>query len=483
MARIRHISGKERAKERAAVVLAAGLGTRMKSSLPKVLHTINGKPLVRYVVEAVSAVSPQRIVVVVSPATNDGIRKALAGLPVLFSLQKEPKGTGDALKTAARKLRDFDGTVVVVSGDTPLVTGETLETLLALHAKNREQLSMISFVAGGPHSYGRIVRAGSRVAAIVEDKDADAEQKKIDEVNSGIYAIASSLLPLLKEIRRNPVKGEYYLTDLAGIAVKKGYTVGAHSLGNERELTGINTPEELYRAGHYLRDRVLSQLLEQGVSFVDRASVYIHPSVTVGPGTLIYPNVHLEGATSVGSGCIICPNTRIVDSTIGNTVTVKDSTVIESSVVHDSAAVGPFAHLRPGSVIGASAKIGNFVEVKKSVIGEGTKASHLSYLGDAEIGKDVNIGAGAITCNYDGARKHKTTIEDGVFIGSDTQLVAPVTVGKGAYVGAGSTITKDVPPLALALSRAPQKQLENWALRKQQDRKRATARKPMKKGG
>lgn len=469
----------------AAVILAAGLGTRMKSPLPKVLHELNGKPLVRYVTDTVHALGAERTVVVVSPATADGIREALRGLPVQFALQNEPKGTGDALKAAARRLRDFRGTVLVMSGDTPLIMPETLQRLLVVHARNREKLSMLSFTAGGAHAYGRIVRSGGRVAAIVEDRDADAEQKKITEVNSGVYALDASLLPALKELKLNRAKGEYYLTDLVGIAVKKGYPVGAHPLSTEEELTGVNTPEELYRAGRYLRERVLQRLVEKGVLFIDRASVFIHPSVEVGPGARIYPNVHLEGATVVGSGCVIYPNTRIVDSTLGAGVTVKDSTVIESSLVHDGASVGPFAHLRPGSVIGADAKIGNFVEVKKSVIGPGTKASHLSYLGDAEIGSEVNIGAGTITCNYDGAKKHTTVIGDGVFIGSDTQLVAPVTVGRGAYVGAGSTITKDVPADALALSRVPQQHLDGWALLRRTERVKPKRRgaPTTKKGG
>lgn len=452
------------------VILAAGLGTRMKSSLPKVLHCINGKPMVRYAVEAAAALKPERNIVVISPGSN-GVVSALENAPVTFALQRQPKGTGDALKAAAQKLRGFNGTVVVMSGDTPLVTPELLQQFLKLHRKNKEDISMISFIAEGPHAYGRIIREQNRVTAIVEHKDATPEQKKINEVNSGIYAIEAPLLSLLKNIKINPAKGEYYLTDIIGIAVKKGYRVGAHTLGSEKELTGINTREDLYKACIYLRDAVVSRLMVKGITFIDRTSVFIHPGVEIGPDTVIYPNVHIEGATVVGSGCVIYPNTRIVDSAIGNNVIIKDSTLIESSTIKDKAAVGPFAHLRPGSVIGASAKIGNFVEIKKSIIGEGTKASHLSYLGDAQIGKNVNIGAGTITCNYDGTNKHTTVIEDEVFIGSDTQLVAPVTVAKGAYVGAGSTITRDVPSLSLAVSRAPQRNIEQWAARKQKNDK------------
>jgi len=359
----------------------------------------------------------------------------------------------------------------VVGGESPLIKPETLKAFLKLHRKNREDVSLLSFIAGGAHSYGRIVREGNKLSSIVEDKDADEEQKKIREVNSGIYAIETPLLKLLNKIGINRAKGEYYLTDIVGIAVGTGCRAGAFLLGNENELTGINTRGDLCRAVHYLRDEIAAGFMEKGVTFIDKESVYVHPESVIGTETVIYPNVHIEGRTSIGSGCIVYPNSRIIDSTIGNNVIIKDSTVIESSAINEGASVGPFAHIRPGSVIGKHARIGNFVEVKKSVIGSGTKASHLSYLGDAEIGEQVNIGAGTITCNYDGRIKHKTLIEDNVFIGSDTQFVAPVRIGKGAYVGAGSTITKDVPPFALAISRTAQKNVEKWALKMQSNRR------------
>jgi bifunctional UDP-N-acetylglucosamine pyrophosphorylase / glucosamine-1-phosphate N-acetyltransferase len=458
-----------------AVILAAGLGTRMKSATPKVLHTINGKPIISHVIAAAKSLRPEQIVAVISPGSN-GIQAALKGdHDVSFAIQKEPKGTGDALKAATRKLAGKKGTVLVLCGDTPLVSPSTLQRLLATHKRKSEVISILSFVAGGDHSYGRIIKDGHKVISIVEDMDADPEQKNIKEVNSGIYAIESSALNLLKEIELNPGKGEYYLTDIVNIATRKGFRVGSHILGDETELTGINTRKDLCMAGLYLRDRVVSGWLEKGVSFVDIKSVFIDPDANIGRDTAIYPNVVIEGKSSIGNGCVIYPNTRIIDSTIGDGVTIKDSTVIESSIIRDGASIGPFAHLRPGSLIGVSAKIGNFVEIKKSVIGDGAKASHLSYLGDAEIGDKVNVGAGTITCNYDGVNKHKTVIEEGAFIGSDTQLVAPVKVGKGAYVGAGSTITKDVPPLALAVSRTPQRNLEGWAAGRSAKKSRKTS--------
>ncbi|HXW68715.1 MAG TPA: bifunctional UDP-N-acetylglucosamine diphosphorylase/glucosamine-1-phosphate N-acetyltransferase GlmU [Dissulfurispiraceae bacterium] len=450
----------------ASVVLAAGQGTRMKSTLPKVLHPLFAKPMVQYVVEALLALKPEKTIIVTG-MEGQRIRDTLQNYPVSFAVQKEPRGTGDALKSALQKLRGFTGTLLVVSGDTPLIKPATLQAFLKLHRKRRKELSLISFITGSKHSYGRIVRESNKLSAIVEDKDADEEQKKILEVNSGIYAIEAPLLKLLNKITVNSAKGEYYLTDIVGLAVGRGCRAGAFLLGNENELTGINTRGDLYRAVHYLRDEIADRLMENGVTFIDKASVFIDPGSVIGTETVIYPNVHIEGRTFIGSGCIVYPNSRITDCTIGNNVIIRDSTVIDSSVINEGASIGPFARIRPGSVIGKHAKIGNFVEVKKSVIGDGTKASHLSYLGDAEIGEQVNIGAGTITCNYDGRIKSRTLIEDNVFIGSDTQLVAPVRIEKGAYVGAGSTITRDVPPFALAVSRTPQKNIEKWVIKRQ----------------
>ncbi|TAN41258.1 MAG: UDP-N-acetylglucosamine diphosphorylase/glucosamine-1-phosphate N-acetyltransferase [Nitrospirae bacterium] len=449
----------------AVVILAAGLGTRMKSSLPKVLHKVCGKPMVRLVAEAAAALKPEKIIVVVGPE-SEGIRAALSGLSVEFGVQKRPLGTGDALKVAMSSLRGFQGDVLVLGGDTPLISFLTLRLFLAHHRKMREDISLLSFRVTGSHSYGRIVRDGNRVDAIVEDRDANEEQKKIEEVNSGIYAIKHSCLELVKRIKINKAKGEYYLTDIVKLAVDKGLRVGGHALSDELELSGINTRQELHAAEKFMQRKIVSAWMSKGVSFIDAESVFIHQGAELGADTIIYPNVLIEGETTIGRGCVLYPSVRIAGCRIGNDVAIKDSTVIEESTVMDGAVVGPFAHIRPQSVIGPSVKIGNFVEIKKSVLGAGTKASHLSYLGDAEIGKNVNIGAGTITCNYDGKNKNKTVIEDDVFIGSDTQLIAPVSVKRGAYVGAGSTITKDVPAEALAVSRAEQRIIAGWAKKK-----------------
>jgi bifunctional UDP-N-acetylglucosamine pyrophosphorylase / glucosamine-1-phosphate N-acetyltransferase len=451
----------------AAVILAAGLGTRMRSATPKVLHKLFGKPVVRYVIDTALSLQPDRIVVVVGPS-GASVQEALKGTGVSFAVQKFPDGTAGALKAALRRLGNFSGRLLVLSGDAPLVDTSTLKHLLSVHNRRKEDISILSFVASGNHSYGRIVRDKTKVTAIVEDRDADSAQKKITEVNSGVYVIASKALKLLKDVKINPRKKEYYLTDLVGIAAYKGLHVGSHMLGSETELTGINTRYELCMAGLYLRDRIVAKWLENGVSFIDAKSVFIDPGAHIGMDTIVYPNVIIEGSTNIGSGCVIYANSRIIDCNIGDNVTIKDSTLIESSTVNDHAAIGPFAHIRPASIIGASARIGNFVEIKKSVIGANSKASHLSYIGDADVGKNVNIGAGTITCNYDGQNKHKTIIEEGSFIGSDTQLVAPVKVGKGAYVGSGATVTMDVPPMALALSRTPQVNIEGWVLKRAQ---------------
>jgi bifunctional UDP-N-acetylglucosamine pyrophosphorylase/glucosamine-1-phosphate N-acetyltransferase len=449
----------------AGVVLAAGLGKRMSSSLPKVLHRLHGAPMLRYVVNTLNKLKPQKIVIVTGKHAKE-IREVIQDDGIIsFAEQRKAKGTGDALLKAAPALAGFKGTVIVVNGDTPLITPDTLKKFLSLHQKKGNDISILSFVAKTPGSYGRILRdAGKIVLSVIEDRDATAIQKKITEVNSGVYAIEIESFRLLNEIPLNRAKGEYYLTDIIHIAREKGMKADAFRIGTEDEFIGVNTREELEKANQFMKERIINTLQGKGVRFLDPHSVFLSPDVRIGRGTTIYPNVHLEGRTTVGSNCMIYPNVRIQDSTIDDGAVIKDSTLIECSVLKRNASVGPFAHIRPGSEIGAGARIGNFVEVKKSVIGPGTKASHLSYIGDAKIGKDVNIGAGTITCNYDGHRKHTTVIEDNVFIGSDTQLVAPVKIHKGAFIGAGSTITSDVPSKALAMSRIAQKNIEGWAI-------------------
>jgi bifunctional UDP-N-acetylglucosamine pyrophosphorylase/glucosamine-1-phosphate N-acetyltransferase len=471
----------------AGVVLAAGLGKRMNSSLPKVLHRLHGTTMLQHVLGTLYELKPQKIVVVAGKhfkgieesiiQTNPPIPPLLRGgkggllrtqnSELIFAHQEKAKGTADALLRALPYLKGFKGTVLIINGDTPLIFRKTLKKLLAIHNKKRDVISVLSFMSQKPGSYGRVIRdKGGDVVSVVENRDATVSQKRIREVNSGVYAIESEALSLVKEIKFNESKGEYYLTDIISIAKGKGIKTGAYCIGSEDECMGVNTREELEKARQLMKDRITKRWMDRGVSFVDTSSVFISSDVKIGSGTTVYPNVHLEGNTKIGRGCTIYPNVRIQNSIIGDGAIIKDLTLIDSSIVRERVSVGPFAHIRPGSEIGAGAKIGNFVEVKKSLIGSGTKASHLTYLGDAEIGRDVNIGAGTITCNYDGYEKKITVIEDNAFIGSDSQLIAPVKIGKGAYIGAGSTITKDVPSKALALSRVEQIHIKNWALKR-----------------
>jgi bifunctional UDP-N-acetylglucosamine pyrophosphorylase / glucosamine-1-phosphate N-acetyltransferase len=452
----------------AGVILAAGLGTRMNSTLPKVLHTLHGRPMLQYVVDTLQKLKPKKIIAIVGEHA-ECIRNSIHGPQTLsYVQQREPKGTGDALLQAVPPLRNFHGTVLVVNGDSPLLTAETIKNLLTKHRMKKNDISLLSFIAADPGSYGRILRDGEgRVLSIIEDRDATAAQREIREINSGVYAMQPGTLRLLKEIKMNKAKKEYYLTDIVHIARAKGMTIDAFCSDSEDEFIGINTGKELDQAVQSMKCRLIDSWRDRGVHFMDTRSVFISADSVIGKGTTIYPNVHIEGATKIGQGCSIFPNVRILDSTIGDGATVKDSTLIEGSIIKKNASVGPFAHIRPGCTIGEHAKIGNFVEVKNTEIGPDTKASHLSYLGDAKIGKGVNIGAGTITCNYDGYHKYGTCIEDNVFVGSDSQLIAPVTIARGAIVGAGSTITGNVPAHALALSRVKQTNIENWALRRQ----------------
>ena len=370
-------------------------------------------------------------------------------------------------------MKGFKGTVLVMNGDTPLISLKTLKKIISFHKKKKDIISLLTFQTHEPQSYGRVIRdRGGHVLSIIEERDATASQKKIKEVNSGVYVIETEALPLLKKIEMNKSKGEYYLTDIVSIARERGIKTNAYRSGSEEECAGVNTREDLEKVRRFMKERIINKWIQKGVNFIDASSVFLSPEVTIGRGTTVYPNVHLEGKTKIGRQCTVYPNVRILDSTIGDGAVIKDCTLIEGSVVKKRAAVGPFAHVRPGSVIGTDSRIGNFVEIKKSVIGAGTKAGHLTYLGDAKIGKHVNVGAGTITCNYDGHRKHTTVIKDNVFIGSDSQLIAPVEVGEGAYIGAGSTITKNVSAKALALSRVEQRQVDGWARKKTSKDKR-----------
>jgi bifunctional UDP-N-acetylglucosamine pyrophosphorylase/glucosamine-1-phosphate N-acetyltransferase len=447
-----------------AVILAAGEGKRMKSDRPKVLHNVVGIPMLHHVIEAVQPLKPARTIVVIGKGA-DIVKTETGEYGVTFVTQQRLLGTGDALSTAGRMIGK--GTIIVLNGDCPLITTSTLRSLLRKHKRNRNALSFLTFRDPKLQGYGRIIRdEKNRVTRIVEDKHATAEERRtFTELNGGVYAIEADLLPLLKKIRRNRSSGEYYLTDLVSLVAGKGWNIDGYD-SPAGEIHGVNNRAELFKVSDMMRHRTINYWMQRGVTFLDPASCIIHKQAVIGKDTVIYPGTFIEGPSRIGKECMIFPGARIVASRIGSRVTVKDCTLIENSVVKDDASVGPFAHIRPQSIIGRRAKIGNFVETKKSVIGDGTKASHLSYIGDALIGDDVNIGAGTITCNYDGKNKFRTKIASGVFIGSDTQLVAPVSVGRGAFIAAGSTVTRNVPPGSLAISRVSQENIRGWAKKK-----------------
>lgn len=445
------------------IILAAGLGTRMKSGIAKVLHPLAGLPLIQHVLHAAMEVEHEKIVLVLGHQAEK-VKNAAEAFRVESVIQTEQLGTGHAVQQAADAIATSSGPVMILSGDTPLLTSTTLNQAMDHHRKSRAAVTLLTARMDDPFGYGRVVRSGSGVQRVVEEKDASATQKKIREVNTGIYCFDQKfLLSALGALGKNNAQGEYYLPDTIALAKKKKRVVAALLCNDIDEVMGVNSRLDLSRAEAIMRDRINRAWMLAGVTMLDPAAIFIGREAVLCRDIVLYPGVRIEGRTKLGNGCTVYPGSRIVDSVIGDNVTIKDCCVIEESSVAAGAAVGPFAHLRPKSVIGEKAKIGNFVEVKKSTFGEGSKANHLAYIGDATIGNNVNIGAGVITCNYDGYAKYPTIIEDNVFVGSDAQLVAPVKIGRDAIIAAGSTITKDVPADALALSRVPQVHREGYS--------------------
>jgi bifunctional UDP-N-acetylglucosamine pyrophosphorylase/glucosamine-1-phosphate N-acetyltransferase len=449
------------------VVLAAGKGTRMKSDLPKVLHRAAGLPLIDHVLRAAGSVSPQSVVVVVGHGA-DQLKSALGERPGLsFALQEPQLGTAHALLQAEPQLGGATGIVLLLYGDVPLLRASSLTALVRTHQERRAAATVLTAIVPAPDGYGRVVRDGKGIAAIVEHKDASPAEREIREINSGIYAFdLAPLFEALRAIGSSNAQGEYYLPDLVKIYRGRGLTVETVALDDAREIMGVNSRKELADVSAILRATKNDALMAAGVTIIDPATTYIEPDVTVGPDTIIHPGVHLEGRTRIGARCEIHSGVRLINASIDDGVLINNFCVIIDSHVSRGAKIGPFAHLRPQSDVGEDAHVGNFVELKKTSLGRGSKANHLAYLGDSTIGEKVNIGAGTITCNYDGTLKHPTVIEDGAFIGSDSQLIAPVRVGRGAYVAAGSSITNDVPAEALAISRGKQVNKEGWVSRK-----------------
>jgi bifunctional UDP-N-acetylglucosamine pyrophosphorylase / glucosamine-1-phosphate N-acetyltransferase len=449
------------------VILAAGQGTRMKSQLPKVLHKISGSPMIEHVLRTAESVSPATITLIVGHKAAV-VRGQLSNRPSLeFALQEPQLGTAHALQQAERVLAGRTGTVVLLSGDVPLLTRGTLQRLLETHRGAGAAATVVTATLERPYGYGRIVRTDGRIARIVEERDASPAERQIKEINGGIYAFdVGPLFDALRGIASQNAQGEFYLTDLVAIYRRRKLAVETLMVDNPQEIRGINSRTELAEVSRLVRQTKNEELMAAGVTLIDPATTYIDPDVEVGPDTVIHPGVVLEGHTRIGAACEIQAHVRICDSEIGDRVNINNFCLIVGARVADGVAVGPFAHLRPETVVSEGARIGNFVELKKTSLGPGSKVNHLSYLGDATVGAHVNIGAGTITCNYDGERKHPTIIEDGAFIGSDSQLIAPVRVGKGAYVAAGSSITEDVPAAALAIARGRQSNVEGWVERK-----------------
>lgn len=459
--------------KRMAVVLAAGQGKRMKSKLYKVLHPVCGKPMVGHVLDTVKAIGCERKVVVVGHGAETV--KAYIGQDAEYVLQETQLGTGHAVKQAKDLLGSEEGTTIVICGDTPLITAETLEGLMALHEDQQAAASILTAVMDQPAGYGRIIRGeDGGVLKIVEQKDCTAEEAAVNEINTGTYCFDNAkLFAALEQVKNNNNQQEYYLTDVIGILRAQGDIVLGYQAHDAAESIGVNDRLALSEVEGHMRQRINKTHMLNGVTIIDPASTYIGADVVIGADTILYPATLLKGKTVIGEDCVIGPSSEIEDSMIMDGAAVKHSVLSQASVGARTS-VGPFAYLRPGTVLGEEVKIGDFVEIKNATIGDGSKVSHLSYIGDASVGKNVNVGCGAITANYDGFNKAKTTIEDDAFIGSNVNLIAPVTVGKGAFVVAGSTITRSVSENDLAVARVRQENKPGYA---EKIRARAKAKK------
>lgn len=457
------------------LVLAAGQGKRLRSKTNKLLHRVAGRPMVALVLDAASALGPDRLVTVVGHQA-DQLREALDGQPTRFVLQREQRGTGHAVLAASRAIGQNDGaTLLVLDGDLPAVKPATLRRFIARHRRGGAVFSMLTAEPVSPDGRARVVRdERGRVLKVVQHRDATPAEKTITEVDCGIYCAApGALIGSLKRLARKSPRSEHHVADAVRDLVERGEKTVAVTHHDAEEIIGVDTRQDLSRATRALYARKADDLQSAGVTVLDADSTWIDPRARIGRDTVIYPGVLIEGACTVGEDCLIGPGCHLTNMTVGRGAQIFDHCVMIDSSIGDGALVGPFARLRPGSVLEEGSRVGNFVELKKTRLGPGSKANHLAYLGDSTIGPSCNIGAGTITCNYDGAHKYPTVMGRGVFIGSDTQLIAPVTLGDGAYVGAGATITNDVPAGALALSRQPQKNIEGWVERRAKKSKKS----------
>jgi bifunctional UDP-N-acetylglucosamine pyrophosphorylase/glucosamine-1-phosphate N-acetyltransferase len=450
-----------------AVILAAGLGTRMKSKIPKVLHQLAGVPLVSHVLDALKEAAVDDIIIVLG-YQGEMVEKTL-GKDYRYVYQQEQLGTGHALLQALPLLQEYaGGHCLVLCGDTPLLTGETLKNLKERHLQTGAKATVLTAKLDNPSGYGRIIKGSGGIKRIVEERDATVEEKLIKEINTGAYCFdLASVKEGLARLTPANAQGEYYLTDIIKFLVDQKERVETYLLENAWEALGVNNRIQLAEAEAYLRRRLLEKQMLAGVTIIDPANTYIGKQVQIGQDTIVYPGVIMEGSTKIGQNCRIGPYTRLVDTIVGDDCTINNSILLESKV-GQGCNIGPYSYLRPGTELADQVKVGDFAELKKSYVGKGSKIPHLSYIGDSVIGEGVNIGAGTITCNYDGKKKHQTIIKDRAFVGSNTNLVAPITVGEDAYIGAGSTVTKDIPSGALAIARGRQRNLENWQRRKEE---------------
>ena len=458
-------------KDTAIIIMAAGKGKRMKSDLPKVLHSLAGKPILNYLLDTIDQLKIKRKILIIG-YKGDKVRESI-GEKIEYIEQKEQLGTAHAVLQTKELLSGFKGDVLVLSGDVPFLTLKTLKKLLRYHQTHNFYCTLISAILTNPQGYGRIIRGKKgEIREIIEEVDllADKREKEFKEINGGIYCFnKEKLFQVLEKVTADNKQREYYLTDTVKILLREGLTVGNIIVKNDEEILGINNRSDLADAGRKVYQKTLQDLMLQGVTIVDPQSTFIESGIKIGQDTIIYPFTIIEKGTKIGSNCFIGPYSHLIDAEVGKGVRVWAS-ILESSTVKEGANIGPYAHLRPETVVGKSAKVGNFVELKKTIMGEGSKASHLTYLGDTTVGKKVNIGAGTITCNYDGEKKYQTVIEDGVFIGSNNSLVAPLKLGKDSYTGAGSTITEDVPAGNLAVARCRQRNISGWQKKKKKEK-------------
>jgi bifunctional UDP-N-acetylglucosamine pyrophosphorylase / glucosamine-1-phosphate N-acetyltransferase len=449
------------------IILAAGQGKRMKSDLPKVLHRVGGRPLLAHVLSTARRLVPARVAIVVGHGA-EAVTQACRDQDVAWVIQERQLGTAHAVLCAKNSFREFTGDILILSGDVPLISERTLNAMVDSHQRNEAALTLLTTSLRQPAGYGRILRDGcGKVAGIVEERDATDAQRKIQEVNAGMYlASRAFLFSALEEVQNHNAQSEYYLPDAVGIALTLGKRIGTVSVDDAREVMGINTREELAAMEKTLQERINGKWMNKGVTLKDPTTTYIDDGVVIGKDTVIGPNTHLLGSTVIGERCQIDGSAYLTDMQIGDEVHLKFSVVLTSSRVAGGAIIGPFAHLRPGSSLGANVHIGNFVETKQATIGEGTKANHLTYLGDVTIGRETNIGAGTIVCNYDGFQKYRTQIGDRVQVGSDSTLVAPISLGDDVYVATATTLRHDVPAGALAFNERQEQVRQGWTEQK-----------------